>query len=488
MLRQLYTYLLSNKKKAIFLFVGLSLSLLVAGSINHYGFLLPTMVLALAIVVAFLAAAFGNPRFAFWVYLAYCFALGFFVKLFPTIPVGLAMDAVLILTWVSILIHRKKVDWGKLQNEHVLFSLLWFLISLLQILNPAGGSLVAALNEIRFTAVSWLLIAPLTFLLFNRTKDLNKFIVLIIALSAVATLYGIKQLYFGVSANEQLWLDGGANQTHILKGEFRAFSMYSDAGQFGASQAIMAVIALVLALGPFKLKYKLIFGVSALLFLYGMGISGTRGALFGLGAGLGYALFLSKNFKLLFVGALLALGCFATLKYTKFGDDIFQINRLRTALDPKDESFKVRLLNQNRLKAFLADMPFGAGLGMSGTNGVKYNAHEPIANIPPDSYWVKVWVMYGVVGLFIWIALNAYIIGKCSGIVWKIKDPKLKAKLIALTAGSVGCFVCSYGNEVMNGMPSSVILFMSWSFVLIGPYLDKESDRLKDTKSDALCP
>ena len=122
----------------------------------------------------------------------------------------------------------------------------------------------------------------------------------------------------------------------------------------------------------------------------------------------------------------------------------------------------------------MKDLPLGAGLGMSGTNGVKYNKQSAIANIPPDSYWVKVWVMYGVVGLAIWASLTAYIIGRCSGLIWKLKDDKLRFKLIALTSSTVGCFICSYGNEVMNGMPSSTVLFLCWSFVLMGPVYDEE--------------
>ncbi|MNQ84817.1 hypothetical protein D3C85_999570 [compost metagenome] len=172
------------------------------------------------------------------------------------------------------------------------------------------------------------------------------------------------------------------------------------------------------------------------------------------------------------------------LKYTTIGDHIFQVNRLRSALNPKDASLAVRLDNQHKLKSLLDDLPFGAGLGMSGMNGTTYNAGKPIANIPPDSYWVKVWVMYGVVGLVIWFALTSYIIGKCGGIAWKIRDPRLRVKMIALTAGTVACFICSYGNEVMNGMPSSIIMFMSWSFIFIAPGLDEQQMQLKSDGTD----
>lgn len=485
MLKNLQLHIADYKQKVLFILIALSLSILVAGSTARYGFLGPAFVLAAAGAGAFLMATFSNPRIAFVVYFVYCFFLGFVGKTFLNIPVGLAMDATLLLTWASILVNMNRFNWKALKNEHVLLSLIWFGISVLQVLNPYGGSITGWFNELRFTALSWLLIAPIVFLLFNRMVDLNRFIAFIFFFSAVATLYGVKQLYLGLTNGEQQWLDLGNSVTHILGGKLRVFSFFTDAGQFGASQAIMAVMAMVLAMGPFSIFKKLIFGVLALVMLYGMGISGTRGALFALVAGLAFALFLSKNFKVLIIGSAFALSGLGVLKYTTIGDEIFQIRRLRSALDPKDASFNVRMINQKKLAYLLKDEPFGAGLGMSGMNGTTYNADKPIANIQPDSYWVKVWVMYGVVGLIIWFGINCYMIGKCSGIVWQLKDPKLKTKMIALTSGTVGCFVCSYGNEVMNAVPSSVIMFMSWSFIFIAPWLDTQRKQL-ETDGDSL--
>jgi hypothetical protein len=473
-----------NKTKIIFFLIAMSLSILVANSMLRFGFLGPLAVIAIAIAGAFLIALFANPRVAFWVYFCYCFVLGFVVKSFLNIPVGLALDAILLLTWCSILVNKNKFNWSTIKNEHVVLSLIWFVISALQGLNPYGSSFTGWFNEFRFAALNWLLIAPVVFLLFNRMADLNRFIVLVLFFSCLATLYGVKQLYLGVNNGEQQWLNEGNDYTHIIQGKLRVFSMYSDAGQFGASQAIIAVVAMVLAMGPFGFVKKIAFGLVALICLYGMGISGTRGALFALAAGVSFALFLSRNFKALILGGTLALAGFSVLKYTTIGSDSFQISRLRSALNPKDASFNVRLNNQKQLQYLLKDEPFGVGLGMSGMNGITYNADKPIANIQPDSYWVKVWVMYGVVGLVIWFAINCYIIGKCSGIVWQLKDPKLKSKMIALTSGTVGCFICSYGNEVMNNNPSCTILYMSWSFIFIAPWLDSQLKPIKANGND----
>ncbi|UOQ77194.1 hypothetical protein MUN84_00140 [Hymenobacter sp. 5516J-16] len=115
-------------------------------------------------------------------------------------------------------------------------------------------------------------------------------------------------------------------------------------------------------------------------------------------------------------------------------------------------------------------------MGTIGAWGIKYNPGSYLATIPPDSYWVKVWVMYGIVGFIIWFGIMLYIVGKGCGIVWNIRDPKLRVKLNALTAGAAGILFCSYGNEVINFMPSAIIVYISWAFIFLGPRLDSDPE------------
>ncbi|RZL52600.1 MAG: O-antigen ligase domain-containing protein, partial [Pedobacter sp.] len=103
-----------------------------------------------------------------------------------------------------------------------------------------------------------------------------------------------------------------------------------------------------------------------------------------------------------------------------------------------------------------------------------YNKTKFLSKIQPDSYWVKVWAMYGIVGFTIWICMMMYILGKCCGIVWRIKDEGLKVKAIALTSGFAGILICSYGNEVINTMPSLIVIYVSIVFVYIMPKLEQE--------------
>jgi len=417
--------------------------------------------------------AFQKPRASFVLFIVYCFLVTLLNRHLRSIPFGLGTEALLLLTWLAVIFHQSaEFKWHRLQNDLCWLTLAWFVITVLELLNPADASAVGWFYEMRGIALYWFLTVPLASLLFYRVRDLRLFLVLIICFSVLGALYGIKQNVFGVDAMEQLWLDEGARTTHLIWGRLRVFSFFTEAAQFGASQAHIALLCLILALGPYRWWKRLLLAVAALLLLYGMLISGTRGALFVLAVGSFIYLILSKQTKVLVLGTMLAVGAFGFLKYTAIGNSSADIARLRTSLDPQDPSFQIRLINQATLRKYLATRPFGGGVGVSGTWGTKYNSDKFLSTIPPDSYYVKIWVEYGIVGFLIWFGIMLYILGKCCGIVWNIRDPKLRQQLMALTAGFGGVLVCSYGNEVMNQMPSAMIVYISWVFIFLGPELD----------------
>ena len=437
------------------------------------GPVVPALLVAVPLLAFFIVLVFNIPRAGFVAFIVYCFLLAALVKHVPDIPFGLGMEILLLITWLATAFHQSaEFNWDRLRNSLCLLALIWFLINILELGNPAGASPVGWFYEMRSTTLSWFLTAPLGFLVFYKARDLRLFLFLIIGLSVLGTLYGIKQDLLGVDAMEQWWLDQGAYKTHVIWGKLRIFSFFSEAAQFGASQAHIGVVCLILALGPYAWWKRLLLAACALLLFYGMLISGTRGALFVLVVGVFVYLVLSKQVKVLVLGAVLAIGAFGILKYTYIGNGNANIVRLRSSVNPEDPSFQERLKNQAKLSNYLSTRPFGGGVGSIGMWGLKYNEGSFLASVPPDSYYVKVWAEYGIVGFLIWFGMMAYIQGRCCGIVWNIRDPELRQKLLALTAGSAGILVCSYGNEVMNQMPSAMIVYISWVFVFLGPDLD----------------
>jgi len=415
-------------------------------------------------------------RILLFLFIAYSFLLGFLSRDIGGLHYSNFVDILLVVIWIAVIIKTPKGDYRLLANDLTYFFIFWFIISLLEGFNP-GSSTAGWLSELRSTALYPFLLIPVAFLILRDNRDLDNFLVLIIVLSTIAALNGIKQLYIGPSAGEQMFLNEGGSLTHILFGKLRVFSFYSDAGQFGASQAQIGLISLILATGPFSIWKRIFFLISALLMLYGMLISGTRGALFALVVGAFVAIVLSKNLKVILVGGLISCSLLFLLKFTYLGNSNYQIYRLRSAVNPDDPSLIVRFENQRKLREYMSSRPFGGGLGVIGYNGTKYNSGRFLSTVAPDSYFVKVWVMYGIVGFTIWLGIMLYILGKCCGIVWKTEDEALKVKLLALTAGFAGCLFCSYGNEVINSLPSSSVVYISLVLIFMGPTLEKNSDR-----------
>jgi O-antigen ligase len=438
------------------------------------GIVLPGLLLGGMFISFFVVLVFLHPRLGIIAYIVYCFALGGIARHTNTgLPLGMGMDILLMLTWLAATLQRPEtLDWSKAKTDLCLLALAWFIINVLEIANPAGATFAGWLGEMRPITLYWVLTVPLCAVVFNKYRDLRVFLLLVIGFSLLGALYGIKQKLLGVDAMEQQWLDSGQAQTHLLWGKLRVFSFYAEAAQFGASQAHIGLVCLILALGPFIWWKRLLLAIAGVVVLYGMLISGTRGAMFVLAAGIFIYLALSKNFSVLVTGLLLACSAFGVLKYTSIGNGYADIVRLRTSLDPQDPSFQLRLSNQAILRDYLSSRPFGEGVGSIGNWGHQYNADKFISTIEPDSYYVKIWAEYGIVGFVIWFGMMLFILGKCCGIVWNIRNPQLRQQLLALTAGCGGILISSYGNEVMNQIPSSMILYLSWVFIFAGPELD----------------
>lgn len=429
---------------------------------------------AVPLLVSFVLLVFYFPRAGFLSFIVYSFVVMFVNRHIPNVPFGLGLEGLLLLTWLAVAFHQSpEYSWSLVQNDLCKLTLFWFGLNVLELGNPAGASPVGWFYEMRGTALYWFLSVPLAFLVFNTRRDLRTFLWLVIGFSVLGALYGIKQQKLGVDTMEQAWLDQGAYRTHVLFGQLRIFSSYSEAAQFGASQAHVALICIILALGPYALWKRVALAAAAFLLLYGMLISGTRGALFVLVVGTFVYLVLSKKTRVLLIGSIVALGAFGVLKYTYIGNGNANIVRLRTSVNPQDASLLVRVKNQAILREYLATRPLGGGVGSIGIWGQTYNPGRFLTKIPPDSYFVKVWAEYGIVGFLIWFGIILYILGKCCGIVWNIRDPSLRQQLLALTAGFAGVLVSSYGNEVMNQMPSAMIIYVSWVFVFLGPRLDR---------------
>jgi hypothetical protein len=421
------------------------------------------------------------PFFAIYIYFLFLYpvlglhsAMGYaFIvlglgKYITGIPLGTLLDGILILTYIALFFNKfkERVDFLPAKKDITFLAALWLGYTIFELFNPEARSTSAWFSG-RGVGLYMLLTVPLTLLFYDKGKKLNIFFYLWGIFSLLASFKGIMQHFWGVDQWERAWLNEGNYKTHILFGKLRSFSFMSDAGQFGANQAYSAVVAFIVSMSFKELGKKLFFIIVAVFGIYGLVISGTRGALSVPMAGFAAFFVMRKNKKVLIAGFFVLIAVFVFFKYTSIGQGNAQIRRMRTAFDPNDASLQVRLANQRKLKAYLAIRPFGGGLGHAGVKAQRFLPNAFLSNVPTDSGYVLIWAELGIVGLLLYLFILFYVLIKsCFLIMFRIRDPVLKLKLAALTSGMFGVMVANYGNAVISQMPTNILLYISMAMMM----------------------
>lgn len=308
-------------------------------------------------------------------------------------------------------------------------------------------------------------------------------------MSIIGSVKGIVQKFVGLDPFEQIWLNENAN-THLLFGKLRVFSFFSDAGQFGASQGHTGVVFLILALcKEYSKKRRIFYVITGLLALYGLMISGTRGAMAVPVMGFALYILLRKNIKVIVLGGLVGLSVIVFFKFTYIGQSNYSIARMRTAFNPtEDASYQLRRMNQLKFKSYLASRPFGGGVGSAGFWGLRFSPRTFLAQTATDSWYVKIWAEMGIVGLTLYLLIMIYILFKSMFLIFfKIKDPEINALLSALTSGYLGILVASYGNGIIGQLPTGLLIYSSLAYIYLGPKLELEKKQeLEKLKNENL--
>jgi len=440
--------------------------------------------MVLPFLAVFLIILFQKPILGLYTAVSLGFVILGIMRYVDIPMTGLSIDAILLLTFLSLIFKNFyiKMDWKPAKKDITLLAGIWFAYGLLSFLNPEIRNYSTWLSSFRGISVYMLLVVTLTLLLMTTNKRVTYFFYVWGVFSILASLKGIVQVTLGVDHWEKAWLDAGAYSTHLLFGKLRVFSFLSDAGQFGATQAYSGVVFLILSFAQKDIKRKVFYLIVGFLGIYGMFLSGTRGAISVPLAGFMLYFILKGNKAILISGFALLVLVFIFFKYTTIGQDVQQIRRMRTAFDPNDASLQTRLANQKTLSRYLASRPFGGGLGHAGKKAKKALPNTFLANIATDSWFVMIWAEQGVVGLILHLIILFYIVIKASYLVmYKIRDPIVKMNTTAMAAGMLGIMVASYGNAVLGQVPTSMLIYTSMALMLNSEKLDEEAMSNKST-------
>ena len=81
----------------------------------------------------------------------------------------------------------------------------------------------------------------------------------------------------------------------------------------------------------------------------------------------------------------------------------------------------------------------------------------------------------GIVGLCVFLGMHAILFLSGSYILlFKIRNPEIRGPLTGMLCGCAGILVASYANMVYFQFPNGILIYSCFTFVFLGPYLDKQ--------------
>ena len=408
-----------------------------------------------------------KPIIGFYTAIGLCFVILGSTRYIKTgLPIGFAIDGIMIITFLALIFSRfrERVKWSPANKNITILAAIWLGYFIFQLGNPEARMIEPWIAG-RGIGFYFFFFVILTFMLVNTNKRLDTFLYVWGVFSILASLKGMGQMFFGVDSAEQAWLDNGGDTTHILFGKLRVFSFFTDAGQFGGNQGYTGVVFIIYAMAKKGLP-KVFFITVGILGLYGMLISGTRGAIAVPFAGFMTFFILKKNIKALILGVISLITIFVFFKFTMIANDNAQIRRMRTGFDANNASLLVRKKNQLILKGYLASRPFGGGIGHAGDKAQRFLPNAFLSNVATDSWYVMIWAEMGIIGLTLHLIILLYVIGMASfKVMFRIRDPLTKLKMSALICGMAGVMLASYGNAVFGQMPTSLLIYASMALM-----------------------
>lgn len=390
--------------------------------------------------------------------------------------ISVFLDILLMSELIIIFIHgalKKTIEWKYALNTLTLVTFVWMIYCAVEVINPTG--MFEAWFLSRGIIYYSFLVSVIVSLVIVRFKQVKVLLLLYSVFTLLAILKALMQKFIGFDPGEKAWLDGGGASTHIILTGIRYFSFFTDAGNFGSNMGCAATV-FGIALFFIENKFlKIYFVIMTALSLYAMFMSGTRGAMAVPLGGLVMFVVVSKNFKALTLGSILLVIIYVFFAHTYIGQDNNMIRRMRTSFHPEeDASFNLRRENQRTLANYLRNKPFGEGIGLSGTENRKYS-DRLTTRIAHDSWYVKLWVETGIVGITLYLAGLITVLINCAYIIMqRIKNMELKGVLMAMLCGVAGLMVSAYGNAFFGQMPTNLIVFTFLAIILKGEYFDKK--------------
>lgn len=444
------------------------------------GFPAFAVVCLIPVLVLLVLAAFHFRMFTFWALIV----INYFVqwKNFPStgLPMSLYNEMLEIILIALAIIDVKEAKFERLGNIMLFTLMIWCGFCTLQVLNDTcniGLDIGAWYTGARLMAFQIMYAFIVYTLYITNPKILIQYLFVWGGLALFASFWVWKQKNFEFTDLENAWIQGRGRSTHILQGGslIRYFSIYSDAANFGIGIASTAVAFIIFAITSKINKYRIFFGITGLATAWAMFPSGTRTAMACMMAGFMAYIFLSKSFKIAIPFTIAFVFFVFILAFTKIGDGNQSIHRMRTAFDKNDASAGAREYNQEVMKKYLKDAPWGIGIAQGYGSVPANNKYTLMSTIPADSEYVYIWIRTGVIGITLFLILTAVmLIGACWIVMFRLQSPSLRGIGAGFCCAFVALQLGGYGNQVLMQFPNCLTFYGGLTIVYILPYIENE--------------
>ncbi|MAZ96893.1 MAG: hypothetical protein CMP53_05145 [Flavobacteriales bacterium] len=447
---------------------------------------------ALPVLIVFLIVLtilfLNYPKLLYLTALLVGFLMAHLSRLYPGPTYGLAIDVLLAMGLIVLMPGRSEISFKFIKKPEFIAIFLWVVYVCLLIINPDAPGPIAWFYAMRSFCLYLILVPIVVCGFISSPNDIKTFFNILIVLSIYATLIAIRQEFMGMWDFEMEWLNQGPINEHFVNGRMREFSVFTDASNYGGYCAFMCVVSATYACLPARLPGRFFYFAVALFNFYGMMLSGSRGPVAILGLGGIVFLIMARRSLLTFVGSIVGLAMYVFLKFSTILNGNYNIYRLRTAFDPNDASLMVRKVKLEVLTKYMADKPFGGGVGSAGNWGQRFAPGSFLADTPTDGLFPRIWMETGIVGLILFIVLLLFLVFWMGYRLWNLPQGRIRQILTGLYAGYCGLILSSYANETMTQVPMSIVSYAIPALIIVADYWYRTGIDIEDSPTQPRPP
>ncbi len=423
---------------------------------------------ALGLICTILAAAYPAFGLYFTVVIAFFFADLKRLLRFD-LPMGVYIDALCLLTFVGVVIQkrRKREKFFANYNHPICIAFAAIIVySFIEIFNPNGGPIASTLVILRrFICLQLMFFATIEIM--ATKKQMISFLKFWFLFALLAALYACYQEWAGYPAYELAYIMSDPLIEGLLSldnGNYRKFSFLPDPTSFGIMMSGSALLCLTLFLSWKNLgnkKYRLL--LAMLFMILAMSYSGTRTAYFAFLAGVGLYIMMTLSNRKTLIFAVVSVVAFMMLLFAPIYNNA-TLNRIRSTFEfSQDASFNVRDINRHRIQPYMHSHPIGGGLGTTGGAPGELELgnsfSHPLKGFQTDSGFLRMALEYGWIGLILQCITFFIVLQQGIRTYYRSNDPEARHLLLAAVICIFSYVIAHYAQGAIGTLPGAFLFY-----------------------------